>query len=114
MSDLRHMHKFLPSRKERCKRIIGAEICGLDEHAIVHTRMIDPLENDGSHWGPPEQDAPVGTVWVCGACGKQASNRYDGGISYGWDESCMLNAVLCKAKLSVDTDPWEAVDAATT
>jgi hypothetical protein len=41
--------------------------------------------------------APDGTVWVCGACGKRASNRYTGGISHGWDESCMLHAVLCRA-----------------
>ena len=34
--------------------------------------------------------APVGQVWVCGACGKYSSNRYNVG-----DESCYMNAVLC-------------------
>lgn len=46
----------------------------------------------------PEQDAPPGTVWVCRACGKRSSNRYNATISAGWDESCMLNAVLCDEK----------------
>lgn len=40
--------------------------------------------------------APEGQVWVCGACGKRSQDRYGfQNISYGWDESCMLNAVLC-------------------
>jgi hypothetical protein len=51
-------------------------------------------------------------IWVCGACGKTSRTRYgffkdeDGHTwetapdgqrvaSPGWDESCMLNAVLC-------------------
>jgi hypothetical protein len=38
--------------------------------------------------------APTGAIWVCGACGKTARDRYgDPGTS--WDESCMLNAILC-------------------
>lgn len=42
--------------------------------------------------------APEGAVWVCGACGK--TSDYDaygieGRFDRGWDESCMLNAVLC-------------------
>jgi hypothetical protein len=41
-------------------------------------------------------EAPAGTVYVCGACGKTSSNLYgEGGGNLGWDESCMLNAVLC-------------------
>lgn len=41
--------------------------------------------------------APDGAVWVCGACGKTHKDRYgmEGEGSRGWDESCMLNAVLC-------------------
>lgn len=37
--------------------------------------------------------APAGRIWVCGACGKTALDKY--GEDRGWDESCMLNAVLC-------------------
>jgi hypothetical protein len=51
----------------------------------------------------PNELAPAGQVWVCGACGKRSRTKYgfydDGGqsssIDYGWDESCMMNAVLC-------------------
>jgi hypothetical protein len=40
--------------------------------------------------------APAGQVWVCGACGKRSRDRYgEHPISRGWDEACMLNAVLC-------------------
>ena len=40
--------------------------------------------------------APEGQVFVCGACGKRSKDRYgDQAISYGWDESCMMWAVLC-------------------
>ena len=42
-----------------------------------------------------QYDAPTGTVWVCGACGKAAKNRATGDISRGWDESCMMHATLC-------------------
>lgn len=41
-------------------------------------------------------EAPEGQVFVCGACGKRSKDRYGfKAISHGWDESCMLNAVLC-------------------
>jgi len=43
--------------------------------------------------------ALAGQVWVCGACGKTADkDRFgiEGAVSSGWDESCMLNAILCK------------------
>jgi len=40
--------------------------------------------------------APKDAIWVCGACGKTSKDRYGGKTaSRGWDESCMLNAVLC-------------------
>jgi hypothetical protein len=44
-----------------------------------------------------ERIAPTGAIWVCGACGKTARDRYgiEGDHSRGWDESCMLNAILC-------------------
>lgn len=41
----------------------------------------------------PEHVAPPGTIYVCGACGKTSKDSYNGPGS--WDESCMLNAVLC-------------------
>ena len=41
-------------------------------------------------------EAPEGQLWVCAACGKTSRDRYgEKKISDGWDESCMLNAVLC-------------------
>lgn len=41
--------------------------------------------------------APHGAIWVCGACGKTSQDQFgiEGQHSVGWDESCMLNAVLC-------------------
>lgn len=49
-----------------------------------------------------------GTIWVCAACGKTHKDRYgeDGEGDRGWDESCMLKAVLCEE----GTYPWVAVD----
>lgn len=44
-----------------------------------------------------ERIAPAGKIWVCGACGKVAKDRYgiERGIqSPGWDESCALNCTL--------------------
>ena len=53
-----------------------------------------------------ENIAPKDTVWVCRACGKIAIDKYKG--KNGWDESCMLNAILCHyPKLGMT---WEAVD----
>lgn len=42
--------------------------------------------------------APADGIWVCRACGKTAVDHYglEGPHTSGWDESCMLNAVLCK------------------
>jgi hypothetical protein len=53
--------------------------------------------------------APAGRIWVCGACGKTAPDKYRG--ERGWDESCMLNAVLCFSEKQVfDGFPqWVAV-----
>lgn len=44
-----------------------------------------------------ERIAPAGQIWVCAACGKTSRDEYgiEGEHSYGWDESCALNAVLC-------------------
>lgn len=62
---------------------------------------------------PPNypQVAPEGQVFVCGACGKTAKNRdgdrRDDGY-YSWDESCMLNAVLCYEEKGEDGN-WVAV-----
>jgi hypothetical protein len=40
--------------------------------------------------------AADGLIWVCAACGKRSRDLYgDQRIDHGWDESCMLNAVLC-------------------
>lgn len=40
--------------------------------------------------------APEGQIWVCAACGKRSRDRYgEQRIDSGWDESCMLNSVLC-------------------
>ena len=40
--------------------------------------------------------APEGCVYVCQACGKMSNDRYGfKPISMGWDESCMLNCILC-------------------
>lgn len=55
--------------------------------------------------------APDGTTWVCGACGKTSKDRYGDGKS-SWDESCMLNAVLCHAEKKPDENGlfrWTAV-----
>jgi hypothetical protein len=49
---------------------------------------VDPQPHYSEHIAPP------GTIHVCGACGKTARDKY--GMERGWDESCMLNAVLCK------------------
>lgn len=40
--------------------------------------------------------APQGQVYVCTACGKKSRDLYgDNPLNYGWDASCVLNAVLC-------------------
>lgn len=51
--------------------------------------------------------APDGQVYVCGACGKTSTTRYGRGATNGWDESCMLHAVLCHVE-KMD-GKWQAV-----
>ncbi|MDR3502905.1 MAG: hypothetical protein P4L79_10005 [Legionella sp.] len=48
--------------------------------------------------------AREGTIWVCAACGKTHKDRYgmEGEGSRGWDESCMMHAVLCDEKQRPD------------
>ena len=38
--------------------------------------------------------APTGKIYVCGACGKTSRGLYGLQSDYGWDESCILNAVV--------------------
>ena len=47
-------------------------------------------------------------IWVCAACGRQSWDR-DGKepLQGGWDESCMLRAVLCKYPQV--NGKWEAI-----
>lgn len=57
---------------------------------------------------------PEGQIWICSACGKKSRTQFgfvddgtprgsdvtpDGArvADRGWDESCMMNAVLCRA-----------------
>ena len=47
---------------------------------------------------PDDPIAPGGKIWQCCACGKMTRNRY--GEEGGWDESCMLNAILVDDKRS--------------
>jgi hypothetical protein len=59
------------------------------------------------------QVAPEGQVYVCGACGKRSRDKYgDQKISYGWDVSCMLHAVLCYDEPGAGTTekPWRTVE----
>lgn len=57
--------------------------------------------------------APEGQVYVCGACGKTSYTQYgfdendQSQADSGWDESCMMNAVLCYER-RVD-GVWHAV-----
>jgi hypothetical protein len=57
----------------------------------------------------PERIAPTGAIWVCAACGKTSQDLYgiEGDCAKGWDESCVLNAVLCK--YPQENDRWEAI-----
>ena len=55
------------------------------------------MSDDDDSNKPADEDE----VWICQACGKES--RTESGFddkgkhvaSYGWDVSCMLNAVLC-------------------
>ena len=50
--------------------------------------------------------APKGKIWFCPHCKREAEDRYGlrGQKSHGWDESCMLNAIL------VDAEPRDPTD----
>lgn len=49
--------------------------------------------------------APKGQVFVCGACGRRSKDLYgDQAIDCTWDESCMLNAILCHENSLVFTN----------
>lgn len=53
--------------------------------------------------------APEGQVYVCGVCGKTSQDEFGyQSISPGWDESCMLHAVLCYEN-KLPTNNWKAV-----
>lgn len=46
--------------------------------------------------GPGNHVAPEGHVFVCNACGKRSRDKYgEMKIDPGWDEACMMEAVLC-------------------
>jgi hypothetical protein len=54
-------------------------------------------------------DAPVGQIWVCCMCGKTSKNRAGTfRASPGWDESCMVNAILCFEEKGPEGQ-WRAV-----
>jgi hypothetical protein len=64
-----------------------------------------------------DRTAPDGTRFVCACCGKTSSTRYgfDGTADAGWNESCMMHAVLCRSTASPCTDAdrrpqWIAVE----
>lgn len=84
---------------------IAAALAKLDEN-VDNDPEIQAMEHEGT------TPAPEGQVYVCGACGKTSSTRYGfdaqnkNVASGGWDESCMLNAVLCSAT-KVD-GKWQA------
>ena len=41
--------------------------------------------------------APQGQIFVCVACGKLSRDRYGNDkVSHGWDENCMMSAILCR------------------
>lgn len=71
---------------------------GLDENLDGLDEKLDDLDRRLE-----AAEAPNGATWVCGACGKTARNRYT--WEGGWDESCMLHAVLCRE----GGPPWEAL-----
>lgn len=61
--------------------------------------------NDGPRIAPDKQ------IWVCTACGKTSKDRY-GDPGSSWDESCMLNSILCHADKRITPDGalcWHAV-----
>lgn len=61
----------------------------------------------------PNEIAPQGAVFVCGACGKRSRDKYGtAAIDKMWDSSCMLHAVLCdEASLVFDPESGRVVKA---
>lgn len=58
---------------------------------------------------PIDKESPEGQIFVCGACGKTSRTRMPTRSSaVGWDESCMLNAVLCYSEKD-SNGKWRAV-----
>jgi hypothetical protein len=61
------------------------------------------------------EPAPDGQIFICGACGKESktmSGIYENGAEAAlgsWDESCMLNAILCYTKKG-EGGLWVAVE----
>jgi hypothetical protein len=76
----------------------------------------DDKETDPCHYCKPRprypDNAPDGQIFVCGACGKTSKCIYgDSQESFiGWDESCMLNAVLCYEDKKTPEGHWMAVE----
>jgi hypothetical protein len=63
-----------------------------------------PREEELKQWEKAgyNETLPSHLIWVCAACGKTSPTRsgFDSNkkrvSDHGWDESCFLNAVLCK------------------
>lgn len=59
------------------------------------------------------RDAKEGQIFICACCGKRSMDLYgDKAIDSGWDESCIMNAVLCYAEKKFDEHGvlgWEAI-----
>ena len=76
----------------------------------------DDKETEPCHYCKPPPDypdwAPAGQIFVCGACGKTSKNIYgeDPNNPFSWDESCMLNAVLCYEDRRDDNGLYIAVE----
>lgn len=76
----------------------------------------DDKETEPCHFCKPKPDypdwAPDGQIFVCGACGKTSKSIYgeDPDNPIGWDESCMLNAVLCYEHKRTPDGLWMAVE----
>lgn len=89
---------------------------------LIHTCMMCKRDKRGGgepceFCKPPPKypdNAPEGQIFVCGACGKTSrciygDKRKDGTYT-SWDESCMLNAVLCYEDKKTPEGNWIAVD----
>lgn len=70
--------------------------------SIDSTTATGPGAPDSTLNWKAEYEAPIGQIWVCGACGKSNRNRVDVG-----DTSCFSNAVLCYEEHGLGD--WKAV-----